>query len=120
MVNRLVQIGLVLLATAGCTDKREAPSQSAGDLMLSPELAAGQELVKANCFVCHAQGINGAPIIGNLKMWGPRVGQGEQVLVEHAFNGYNLMPAKGGNEALGKEDIRLAVRFMLSQLHDTH
>lgn len=82
----------------------------------TPETEAGKALVKQNCFVCHAQGLNGAPIIGNLKMWGPRKEQGIEVLVEHAFNGYGLMPARGGNEGLSKDEIRLAVSYMLSQL----
>jgi len=29
------------------------------------QVLAGEEIVKQNCKVCHAQGLNGAPIIGN-------------------------------------------------------
>ena len=86
---------------------------SSGD---SETLKLGEEVVSGTCIVCHAAGINGAPIIGNSNMWGPRVGQGIPALVEHASNGYGLMPAKGGNTDLTEEQITAAVTYMLSQL----
>jgi len=81
------------------------------------EPSAGELIVNKNCKVCHAQGINGAPIIGNKKMWGPRLEKGKEVLISHAINGFNdLMPPKGGNPDLSDEDIGLAVDYMLKQL----
>ena len=74
----------------------------------------GELIVNANCVVCHSQGINGAPIIGNKKMWAPRLGQGVPTLVEHAINGYELMPAKGGKTHLSDAQIELAVNHMVS------
>lgn len=78
----------------------------------------GMAIVKSNCKVCHAQGINGAPIIGNKKMWLPRIEQGMESLVSHAMNGYGLMPAKGGNVALTEEDITKAIGYMISQVQE--
>ncbi len=75
----------------------------------------GKLIVQQNCKVCHAQGINGAPIIGNKKMWGPRITQGIPTLAEHAINGYGLMPAKGGNTELTDEQIIEAVTYMVAQ-----
>jgi cytochrome c5 len=98
----------IAICLAGCS----ADSQPVPD----PQLAAGEQIVKDHCFVCHAQGINGAPIVGNAKMWAPRASQGLETLARHASNGYGLMPAKGGNESLQQEDIRLAIRYMLSRL----
>ena len=40
------------------------------------------------------------------------------VLVQHASNGYGLMPAKGGNEALTEDQIRAAITYMLSALEE--
>ena len=79
-------------------------------------LDQGKVIVDKNCKVCHAQGINGAPIIGNKKMWSKRAGQGIDVLVQHASEGYGLMPAKGGNQSLTDDDLRLAISYMLSEL----
>ena len=81
-----------------------------------PDLALGETTFNNVCKVCHMQAINGAPILGNEKMWAPRKGQGLDVLVEHATNGYGLMPPKGGREDLTEEEIRAAIKFMLSKL----
>jgi len=96
----------VVVLLAGCTSEAEE------------RLLQGKALYAKNCKVCHAQGINGAPILGNKKMWKPRAGQGLETLVEHASEGFGLMPAKGGNEALTKDEVRSVVEFMLSQLKD--
>lgn len=79
-----------------------------------PRLEKGEAIVLANCKVCHAQGINGAPILGNEKMWAPRLKQGHEVLVSHALSGYGLMPARGGKPNLSDEDISNAVLYMMS------
>lgn len=77
----------------------------------------GELIFKNNCKVCHAQGLNGAPILGNAAMWGTRVTQGKDVLLEHAVNGYGLMPAKGGRTELSDDEVSLAIDYMLSQLN---
>ena len=80
------------------------------------QLLAGEEIVKNNCKVCHAQGINGAPVIGNKKMWAPRIEKGRVALVSNAINGVGLMPPKGGQTHVTDEEIDLAVGYFLSQL----
>lgn len=81
-----------------------------------PDLALGKNTFDNVCKVCHMQAINGAPILGNNKMWASRKNQGLDVLVEHATNGYGLMPAKGGREDLTESEIRAAIKYMLSKL----
>lgn len=76
----------------------------------------GEQIVNSVCVACHMQAINGAPIIGNKKMWSKRLPQGEALLIEHAINGYELMPAKGGRSDLSDEEIAAAVRYMMSQV----
>jgi len=80
------------------------------------QLLAGEEIVKQNCKVCHAQGLNGAPIIGNNKMWASRINKGREVLTANAINGIGLMPPKGGKTNLTDAEIDLAVGYFLSQL----
>lgn len=106
---------LVLSAVllAGCNSE-----ESAKEAALSPELEKGKMIVEGRCFACHGQGINGAPIIGNKKMWGKRVAQGTDVLIQHAINGYGLMPVKGGFTELSDEQIGFAVRYMVSQVQE--
>lgn len=97
---------MTLLTMAACGDKPPALEKS----------SAGEQIFLKNCKVCHAQGLNGAPILGNKAMWSKRIGQGLPVLVEHASQGYGLMPAKGGNTSLADADVELAVRYMLSKV----
>lgn len=78
--------------------------------------SSGEKIYISNCKVCHAQGINGAPILGNQKMWSKRLHQEIEVLIKHAEEGYGLMPAKGGNSELTNEDISVAVRYMIQKL----
>lgn len=114
-VFRRLSLGFVLCGVVTCIGcaETETPFQPNAK---SPALAEGEAIVKANCRSCHLPGINGAPILGNTKMWGPRVTQGKAVLVQHAAEGYGLMPAKGGNDQLTKPEIELAVSYMLSLL----
>ena len=103
----------VALVVTGCNSDETAKTAA-----LSPELEKGKSIVEGRCFACHAQSINGAPIIGNKKMWSKRVHQGKAVLIEHAINGYGLMPAKGGFTDLSDEEIGFAVSYMLSQVEE--
>ncbi|MGH1462445.1 MAG: c-type cytochrome [Neptuniibacter sp.] len=102
---------LVSALVTGC-DSSDTPKLAA----MSPELEQGKKIVESRCFACHAQSINGAPIVGNKKMWHKRATQGKAVLVEHAINGYGLMPAKGGFTELSDQEIGFAVGYMLSQV----
>lgn len=72
----------------------------------------GQQVVNDNCKICHAQGINGAPIIGNKKMWSKRLTQNDETLIQHATNGFGLMPPKGGKSHLTSDQIAAAVAYM--------
>ena len=100
--SRFAWVALAYLLTA-CTDNQQAVTS----------VSEGEQIVNSNCKACHASGLNGAPIIGNRKMWAKRLPQGVPTLVEHAVNGYGLMPAKGGNTALTDEQIAQAVEFMV-------
>lgn len=109
MNSKLVNYGFVsalaVSLLSGCGGGKEAEL-----------LAQGKLTYDGTCKVCHAQGLNGAPILGNKKMWASRATQGEDVLVTHAMNGFGLMPAKGGKEQLTEAEIRPAVKYMLSTL----
>ena len=84
-----------------------------------PLLEAGRQVWVETCIACHASGLGGAPLIGNRELWGPRIAQGLDTLVEHATRGYygdvGEMPARGGNPELSDEQVRAAVHFMASR-----
>jgi len=105
-MKALIFIPLLLSALLACSKSEPPP----------PKPSPGELVFKGTCKVCHAQGINGAPILGNKVMWDKRKGQGIDTLVKHASEGYGLMPAKGGNEALTEDEIRMAIQYMLSKV----
>ncbi len=116
MLKPLLLVVTLCLGLQACSEKLEgAPASATAPVVEEQPQHPGAVLVKANCFACHKPGLNGAPIIGNAKMWGPRVTQGEETLVQHAINGFGLMPPRGGS-ALSDEQMALAVNYMLSQL----
>lgn len=102
---KLIATSLLLLMMWGCQSK-------------DPDIEKGEAIVNASCKACHASGINGAPILGNRKMWEKRKQQDLDTLVSHAANGFGLMPAKGGNESLTEEQLRQAIKYMLFRLEE--
>jgi len=80
---------------------------------------SGADVYQASCFACHGTGVAGAPKVGDAAAWTDRIATGNDVLYDHAINGYTgksgMMPAKGGNAALSDDEVRAAVEHMVSQ-----
>ena len=70
------------------------------------------KIIKANCAMCHAGGLMGAPKIGDVALWAPRIAQGKEMLINNAIKGIRMMPAKGGNSRLTDEEVAAAVISM--------
>jgi cytochrome c5 len=81
--------------------------------------SAGKSIYNKTCAMCHAAGVAGAPKPGDKADWGPRIAQGNDVLIKHAIEGFTgakgQMPAKGGAAALSDDDVKSAVAFMVAQ-----
>jgi cytochrome c5 len=90
---------------------KPAPASSGG----KPAAADGKAVYDKVCFACHAQGLAGAPKLGDKAAWGPRIQQGMNVLLQSVSNGKGAMPPKAGNPALTDAELRAAVDFMVSQ-----
>jgi len=73
----------------------------------------GKDIYDATCKSCHIVGIAGAPKVTEKKDWEQRLAKGEEILVQSAINGLNIMPPKGGNANLTDEEVKLAVQYML-------
>lgn len=80
----------------------------------------GKQVYDMTCFACHAQGIAGAPKLGDKSLWEPRIVKGMDALVSNAINGFQgstgVMPPKGGRMDLSDEDVRAAVSYMVEQV----
>lgn len=79
----------------------------------------GKQVYDATCFACHAQGIAGAPKLGDKAAWESRITKDMDTLVNNAINGFQgstgVMPPKGGNMGLSDEDVAAAVSYMVEQ-----
>ena len=94
-------------------EKAEAPAAEA-----KPAESAkvdGKAVFEANCKACHSGLIPGAPAIGKKEDWAPRIKQGKDTLHKHALEGFNSMPAKGGNSSLSDDEVKAAVDYMANE-----
>jgi cytochrome c5 len=82
-----------------------------------PSLAQGRVVWLGNCEPCHGYGVAGAPIPMQADDWRARIAKDEEVLHEHALNGFygpddTYMPPRGGNPQLNDDQVRSAVDYM--------
>lgn len=75
----------------------------------------GEQIVNTSCAACHGTGALNSPKIGDKAAWGPRIAKGYKTLIDHAINGFNMMPARGGNPDLTDAEIAHAVAFMANK-----
>jgi len=79
--------------------------------------ANGEQAFQKICSACHAQGVAGAPKVGDHSAWDARIAQGKDALYKHAIAGYQggkgLMPARGGT-SWPDETVKAAVDYMVS------
>lgn len=73
----------------------------------------GESLYKAICSTCHDAGLIGAPKIGTSD-WASRIAKGTATLYNHAINGFNAMPARGGAD-ISDEEVQNAVDYIIQQ-----
>jgi cytochrome c5 len=108
-------------------EKRQKANQSNASEVAKPasiETTQGALIYKNSCFICHDQGVAGAPKLGDKALWSKRISQGNNVLEKHAIEGFSgetgVMPAKGGNLALTEEEVIAAVAYMVGQSTDNN
>lgn len=80
----------------------------------SPQQWTGEQIVNSRCGDCHTTGKDGAPRIGNLTEWSPRLKSGLDNLVKSSIRGHNNMPARGGLSNLSDADMKAAVSYMVN------
>jgi cytochrome c5 len=106
---RIEPVGEVCLEGEDC-GVAAAPTETA-----SSGPRSGSEVYDAVCMACHTTGAAGAPKIGDTAAWAPRIDKGMETLINHAINGFNAMPAKGGCANCPDEEIKAAVEYIVEQ-----
>ncbi|NYT72762.1 cytochrome c5 family protein [Halomonas sp. QX-2] len=75
--------------------------------------ADGEATYNQACMACHMTGAAGAPIRGNAENWEPRLEKDMDTLYDHAINGFQAMPPKGGQLGLSDDEVKAAVDHLL-------
>ena len=76
---------------------------------------SGEEVYKTKCSVCHATGVAGAPKLGDIAAWAPRIAKGKEALYTSATKGFNGMPAKGMCVDCSDEELQAGVDYMVGK-----
>ena len=97
---------------AAASNAAAAASGSAGQ-----SAADGEAVFNNLCVACHAanSAFPNAPRITRNDDWAPRLKQGRAALVQHAIQGFNTMPPRGGGANLSDADVEAAVEYMVKQ-----
>ena len=82
---------------------------------------SGPQVYNDICYLCHAEpGVAGAPVLGDVAVWTPRMAQGMEILQDRVINGYQgeagFMPPKGGRMDLSDDEVIAALEFMLDEV----
>lgn len=110
IAERLKPVGEVCVAGDPCATGVAAPVAVAG-----AEFVA-EDTYKANCSMCHATGMAGAPKFGDADEWSKRVAaKGMDMVISNAINGVNAMPARGMCMTCSDENITELVHYLTGQ-----
>lgn len=109
--NCLIVASLLLFAQAAQIGRADTGRKSVNTLN-------GMRVYNRVCKECHDEGKNGAPRLEETREWQRRIFQGEEVLDQHALQGYVRMPAKGGHPELSDQDVIDAVHYIIVMLRD--
>ncbi|SDJ99489.1 c-type cytochrome [Billgrantia gudaonensis] len=95
-------------------DDEEAASEE-GDGGDAPSHAGidGEAIYNQVCMACHETGAANAPVRGNADQWAGRLEKGIDTLYDHSINGFNAMPAKGGNASLSDDEVKAATDYLV-------
>ena len=75
---------------------------------------AGKAVYDDYCYSCHNPGLNGAPRIGDVDEWRPRIAKGRGLLLASTVNGLApAMPARGLCYSCTDEELSHAVDYLI-------
>jgi len=109
MVRTIVAIGVavcvLVLTGCGAGDGGEGGNAGVTD--------AGATTYQRYCFSCHQAGVAGAPRIGDVEAWAPRIAKGPEALLTSTIQGVAPgMPPRGLCLQCTDEDLAAAIRHM--------
>ena len=79
------------------------------DASMPAMLRTGAQVFQVQCAACHVSGAAGAPVLGDVAAWAPRLATGYDVLLNSVLKGKGAMAAQSGGEASDFELARAVV-----------
>lgn len=76
----------------------------------------GKVIYAQICAQCHANGMAGAPKVGDRAAWKSRIALGRDSMLPSVLKGKGAMPAKGGNASLSDAEAKAAMDYILNQV----
>jgi len=76
--------------------------------------ANGRDIYNESCAMCHNEGKNGAPKIGDKEIWKPLIAKNIDTLLENALKG-GAHPANGGCKLCTTGEVLEAIKYMVSR-----
>lgn len=74
-----------------------------------------EDIYKSTCLACHSSGVANAPKLGDKAAWKKLVASGMDTMLDAVIKGKGIMPPKGGNPSLTKEELQSTIEWMISQ-----
>ena len=74
-------------------------------------MRTGEQVYAAQCAVCHAAGVAGAPKLGDADLWAPRIKTGYDSMLNSVLKGKGAMGAQGGGDYSDYELSRAVVHM---------
>ena len=101
---------------AVCLEGQSCGQATAMNVAVVGGARSAESIYTTGCAACHDAGVAGAPMMGNKSQWEARQAKGYETLVNNSYNGINGMPAKGLCADCTKEEIGMAVQYMLDSI----
>lgn len=118
LIERIAPVGKVRLELGLDSETAETTSGSSPAVAtVEPVGDPGKAIYDQACFACHATPVLGAPVLGDVAAWEPRLEKGFDMLLSNVINGYTgengVMPPKGGFMHLSDAQISEGLVYML-------
>ena len=112
-IRRTPVVLVAALMLTACSDSGD--SGAAGG---APAVAAhpGENTYNMYCISCHGAGIAGAPAVGDVEAWAPRIAKGSELLLQATIEGIlPQMPARGLCSDCTDEQLAEVVDYMVQK-----